>query len=453
MIEYFCVYTKKGILRYQKGEKPGYLDEIILRVGISPIQKTLSVRGKNITVESRGSDFFLIIDSKQTFDSFEILIEKFYCNFEDFDKNFDEIIKSLYYERSKEDKQSSLNKIKQSKVRRWSEENLDAAILDYSSEKSIPTYSESKLNTITKKFDFPRKFSLFSKKIKIEELKEKLSTHLVDKNVSLEISQKIVKNVYTELKQDGLEYVDQHVFKEKIGKILSNMISQINHEELLENIRKCNQKGKIFSICFVGVNGVGKSTSLAKICCWLLQNNFKVYIAACDTFRAGAIEQLKVHVQRFKSAGYEVGLYEKGYNKSDATVAKNAIIMAKSENYDVILIDTAGRMHNKKELMISLSKLIKTNNPEHLIFVGEALVGSDSLEHLREFNRAVGEGITDKRLDSILLTKMDTVDDKIGQIVNMTVAGNCPILFLGTGQTNMDLTKIDIKTVVDSLMS
>jgi signal recognition particle receptor subunit alpha len=259
--------------------------------------------------------------------------------------------------------------------------------------------------------------------------------------------------VINELKEENLEFVTPDLFKKLMGSVLKKIIPSVNHENLLKEIKNENKKGNIFSLCFVGVNGVGKSTSLSKVCYWFLQKGLRVYIAACDTFRAGAVEQLKVHVQRFRESNYDVGFYEKGYGKDDASVARTAILNATKENYDVILIDTAGRMHNKKTLMDSLSKLIKINNPNHIVYVGEALVGTDSLIHIEEFNKAIGKGMENRRINSIILTKVDTVDEKIGQILNMTFSSNSPVLFLGTGQTNSDLTKIDSEEIINVLMS
>lgn len=110
------------------------------------------------------------------------------------------------------------------------------------------------------------------------------------------------------------------------------------------------QKKRPYVISIVGVNGVGKSTNLSKICFYLLQNKYKVLVVACDTFRSGAVEQLAVHVRNLKELtsreGGQVELYQKGYGKDAANVAKDAVTFAGQEGYDVVLIDTAGRRHN-----------------------------------------------------------------------------------------------------------
>jgi signal recognition particle receptor subunit alpha len=135
------------------------------------------------------------------------------------------------------------------------------------------------------------------------------------------------------------------------------------------------QKKRPYVISIVGVNGVGKSTNLSKICFFLLQNKYKVLVVACDTFRSGAVEQLAVHVRNLKELtsreGGEVELYQKGYGKDAANVAKDAVTFAVQEGFDVVLIDTAGRRHNDQRLMSSLEKFAKFANPDKILMVGE----------------------------------------------------------------------------------
>jgi signal recognition particle receptor subunit alpha len=131
-----------------------------------------------------------------------------------------------------------------------------------------------------------------------------------------------------------------------------------------------------YVISIVGVNGVGKSTNLSKICFFLLQNKYKVLIAAGDTFRSGAVEQLAVHVRNLKEltareGGGEVDIYQKGYGKDAAAVAKDAVAHAAQTGYDVVLIDTAGRRHNDQRLMSSLEKFAKFAQPDKILMVGE----------------------------------------------------------------------------------
>ena len=136
----------------------------------------------------------------------------------------------------------------------------------------------------------------------------------------------------------------------------------------------------------VGVNGVGKSTNLSKICYFLLQNKYKVLIAAGDTFRSGAVEQLKVHVRNLRELtereGGKVAIFEKGYGGDAASVAKDAVKEATNEGYDVVLIDTAGRRHNDQRLMSSLEKFARFANPDKILMVGEVSRSSRCDPHM-----------------------------------------------------------------------
>jgi signal recognition particle receptor subunit alpha len=227
---------------------------------------------------------------------------------------------------------------------------------------------------------------------------------------------------------------------------------------ILNEISDARKKNRIYSIVFVGVNGVGKSTNLSKLCFWLLQNKVAVLIAACDTFRSGAVEQLKVHVKNLKHlVDAKIELFDAGYGKDPAAIALKSLEYAKKEGYEVVLIDTAGRMQDNLPLMRALSALISKVNPDKIVFVGEALVGNEALSQLGKFNECISNfgGATSskgpRKIDGILLSKFDTVDDKVGAAVSMAHVTGKPIIFVGTGQTYTDLRKLNVASVVDSL--
>ncbi|KAK0544404.1 hypothetical protein OC846_006086 [Tilletia horrida] len=231
-----------------------------------------------------------------------------------------------------------------------------------------------------------------------------------------------------------------------------------------------------YSICFVGVNGVGKSTNLAKVCFWLLQNDLRVLIAACDTFRAGAVEQLRTHVRNLgalrvgsrrvdgrnddgseSSEGLKsnIELFEQGYGKDAAGIASLALSHARKNGFDIVLIDTAGRMQDNEPLMRALAKLVSVNKPDKIVFVGEALVGNEAVMQLRGFDRALKDfsGVSNPRgLDGMLLTKFDTIDDKVGTSLTATAVTGLPIFFVGVGQSYTDLRTLRVRHIVDALM-
>lgn len=210
-----------------------------------------------------------------------------------------------------------------------------------------------------------------------------------------------------------------------------------------------------YVISVVGVNGVGKSTNLSKLCFFLLQNDLKVLIAACDTFRSGAVEQLRVHARNLaelaaRNGHGQVELFEKGYGKDAANIAKDAIAQATLQHFDVVLIDTAGRRHNDARLMSSLEKFGQLAQPDQILMVAEALVGSDSVAQARNFNAAFGGR---RGLDGFIVSKCDTVGEMIGTVVSMVHATGIPVVFLGVGQHYGDLRTLNTEATTKLLMS
>lgn len=193
---------------------------------------------------------------------------------------------------------------------------------------------------------------------------------------------------------------------------------------------------------------VQQSTSLAKIAYYLKTNGCSPMLAACDTFRSGAVEQLNVHAKCL-----EVPLYHKGYAKDPSAVAKAAIDHAQEEGHDVVLVDTAGRMQNNVPLMKALSKLVVENEPDLVLFVCEALVGNDGIDQLSMFNKALRSGGHVRQIDGIILTKFDTVSDKVGAALTMTHVTGAPVVFVGTGQKYTHLKKLSPQAVIKSLFA
>ena len=186
---------------------------------------------------------------------------------------------------------------------------------------------------------------------------------------------------------------------------------------------------------------MGKSTNLSKLAFFLLQNNFSLLIAACDTFRSGAVEQLRVHARNLRELSDRenlgnIELYERGYGKDAANIAKDAISYAASQAFDIVLIDTAGRRHNDARLMGSLEKFAQFAKPDKILMVGEALVGTDSVAQARAFDKAFGR---ERHLDGFIISKCDTVGDMVGTLVSMVHATGIPVVFLGVGQHYGDL--------------
>ncbi|KAF9941664.1 hypothetical protein BGZ65_002274 [Modicella reniformis] len=293
----------------------------------------------------------------------------------------------------------------------------------------------------------------------LEPVMNKMKEHLVNKNVAANIAQHLCDSIAKGLVGQTLgsfKSIQSHV-KQSMELALKRILTPKTSVDLLRDIAQAQAEKRPYTIVFIGVNGVGKSTNLSKTAFWLLQNNLKILIAACDTFRSGAVEQLRVHVRNLKALEQNavVDLYEKGYGKDSAAIAKEAISSAKITGHDVVLIDTAGRMQDNDPLMRALAKLVTVNNPDKIIFVGEALVGNEAVDQLTKFNAALKDfsGLANPRhIDGMILTKFDTIDDKVGAALSMTYTTGQPILFVGTGQTYTDLKNMKVSHVVASLL-
>ncbi|VVC94652.1 unnamed protein product [Leptidea sinapis] len=289
---------------------------------------------------------------------------------------------------------------------------------------------------------------------------DKMRDHLIAKNVAADIANKLCDSVATKLRGKVLGTFDSvaKTIKATLTESLVQILSPKRRVDILRDCLHAKQQGRPYVMAFCGVNGVGKSTNLAKICFWLIENDLSVMIAACDTFRAGAVEQLRTHVRRLDALHPNrscVRLYEKGYGKDAAGIAMEAIRYAADSKIDVVLIDTAGRMQDNEPLMRALAKLITVNEPDLVLFVGEALVGNEAVDQLVKFNQALADYSSSANphvIDGIVLTKFDTIDDKVGAAISMTYITGQPIVFVGTGQTYTDLKALNANAVVHALM-
>uniref|UniRef100_A0A8C7JLX8 SRP receptor subunit alpha n=1 Tax=Oncorhynchus kisutch TaxID=8019 RepID=A0A8C7JLX8_ONCKI len=280
----------------------------------------------------------------------------------------------------------------------------------------------------------------------MEPVLEKMRDHLIAKNVAAEIASQLCDSVAKKLegKVMGTFTTVASTVKGALQDSLVQILQPKRRVDILRDVLEARSQRRPFIITFCGVNGVGKSTNLAKISFWLIENGFTVLIAACDTFRAGAVEQLRTHQRRLNSMHPPqddrgrpvVQLYEKGYGKDAAGIAMEAIAYARNQDFDVVLVDTAGRMQDNTPLMTALAKLIAVNMPDLVLFVGEALVDNEAVDQLVKFNQAL----------------FDTIDDKVGAAISMTYITGQPIVFVGTGQTYNDLRSLNARAVVGALM-
>ncbi|PSK34491.1 Signal recognition particle receptor subunit alpha [Elsinoe australis] len=298
-----------------------------------------------------------------------------------------------------------------------------------------------------------------------------LEDHLLKKNVAREAAVRLCESVERDLigsRTANFTSIDTTLHA-SLAKALTKILTPTTSLDLLRSINTTitsPTSPRPYVISIVGVNGVGKSTNLSKLAYFLLQNNYRVLICAADTFRSGAVEQLRVHVRnlselsRRENVGY-VELFEKGYGKDAAVIARDAVAFASERGatdpsalkFDVVLIDTAGRRHNDTRLMSSLTKFGQLANPDKIFMVGEALVGTDSVAQARNFSAqfvdAKGRG---RGLDGFIISKCDTVGDMVGTLVSMVHATGIPVVFLGVGQHYGDLRGLNVGWAVDKLM-
>lgn len=308
----------------------------------------------------------------------------------------------------------------------------------------------------------------FNKSLTKEDLDpilNQLRDHLISKNVAAEVSNNLIDAVSAKLEGKtentwiGLKATVRRALEDSVLSILTPS-RNIN---ILKQVK--DKSNSPYTIVFCGVNGVGKSTNLAKIANWLILSGIKVLVIACDTFRAGAIEQLRTHVTALKNihetdGKTKIDLFAKDYGKDPAGTAFDGINFAKNNGYNCCLIDTAGRMQDNRPLMDELAKLIKNNKPDLTLFVGEALVGNEAVDQLTKFNSALlerlcapGSNSITSAINGIVLTKFDTIDDQVGAAVSMTYITGQPIVFVGVGQTYKDLKQLNAKAVVKALMN
>lgn len=267
----------------------------------------------------------------------------------------------------------------------------------------------------------------------LDDLLHDLELNLMSADVALPVAEALSKNVRKEL-------VGKRVDKSfRIDEAVRLALKAAVKEVLSENKFSLNDRMKAkpppFVIMFVGINGGGKTTAIAKLAHRMQKHGLTCVLAAGDTFRAGAIEQLTLHSEKL-----ECKIIKHQEGSDPAAVAYDAIEHAKARKKDVVLIDTAGRMQTNTNLMDEMKKIRRVAKPDLVFFVGDALAGSDAVEQARRFNDAVG-------IDAVILTKIDA-DAKGGAALSITKTIGKPIAYVSTGQEYDDFRKFDADWMV-----
>ncbi|SHO42483.1 Signal recognition particle receptor FtsY [Nitrosotalea sinensis] len=290
-------------------------------------------------------------------------------------------------------------------------------------------------------------FSLAAKSFGEKELKEKdIDEVLFELEIALlesDVATEVIDSIKDDLKK---QLIGSTVNKDKIAetvkqelrKSISNMFNDAGTVDILSNIQKKKEKGEPYIISFMGINGTGKTTTIAKFANLLRENKYSVVIAAADTYRAGAIEQISEHGKRLN-----VKVIAQNYGSDPAAVARDAVLYAKSHKIDCILIDTAGRMQTSKNLMDQISKINKVVNPDLKLFVGDSLAGNDTVSQAREFHNYT-------KFDGAILTKSDA-DARGGSAISIVKVTSSPILYLGVGQEYSDLKSFNKEVFLETI--
>jgi fused signal recognition particle receptor len=270
---------------------------------------------------------------------------------------------------------------------------------------------------------------------KLDDLLWDLEVGLLESDVAYSVIESIKKDIREELKHASFE---RGKTSEIIENVLKNAISHVLKTNKLDFIDFIEKSKKPVVIMFVGVNGSGKTLAIAKIATLLKKHGKSSVMAAGDTFRAGAIEQLSIHADNVG-----VKIIKHGPGADPAAVAFDAIDHAKAKHKDVVLLDTAGRVQTNINLMDEMAKIKRVAKPSLIIFVGDALSGNDAVEQAKRFNEVVG-------IDGVILTKVDT-DAKGGSALSVAYTIGKPLLFIGVGQEYEDQVPFDADWMIDKI--
>jgi len=289
---------------------------------------------------------------------------------------------------------------------------------------------------------------LFFKKVKIKEedindMLENLKLSLVEADVSYDVAEKFVEKlkellVGREVDSKNIEKEIDAVIKEALLQILSKS-SNIDIVNFVKEKRSLD-KSEPVKILFLGPNGAGKTTTVAKIAKMLRDAGLGCVLAASDTFRAAAIEQLTMHAERLG-----VPIIKGTYGADPASIAFDAIAYSRAHHIDAVLIDTAGRQETNKSLLEEMKKIVRVAKPDLKIFVGESITGNALLEQVKEFNEAIG-------LNGIILTKLDC-DPKGGNTLSILSETDIPIIYFGTGESYERLIKYNPNEIIENILS
>ena len=288
-------------------------------------------------------------------------------------------------------------------------------------------------------FSFVREKTIQEKHV--EDILFELEMELLQGDVAMEVATEVVESVKNDLV--GKKIKRSNDITEYTFMALKNAVSDIISipgKSMTEMIEAKKAEGEPLVVMFVGINGTGKTTTIGKLANYYMKKGYTPVIAASDTFRAGAIEQVTYHAD---NVGVKIIKHKK--DSDPAAVAYDAVEHAKAQGKELVLIDTAGRMQTNTNLMDEMKKIKRVSKPDLVIFVGDALTGNDATEQAKKFNEAID-------IDGVILTKADA-DSKGGASLSIGYVIKKPIMFLGMGQGYDDIKEYDSEWMLNQLFS
>jgi fused signal recognition particle receptor len=280
--------------------------------------------------------------------------------------------------------------------------------------------------------------------LKAENLRPLLSEFkisLVENDVAFPVAERICNEMEKRLDSVQVKRLEDRkkIVEKNLREVLLETMLTNNKIDLLKTVEEKRKKGEPFVIVFVGINGTGKTTTIAKVAKFFNKKGYSVVLACSDTYRAGSIEQLEEHAKRL-----QMRMIKHKYGSDPAAVAYDTINHAKAHGINVVLIDTAGRMQTNRNLMDELAKIKRIANPDLTILTVDSLTGNDAVMQAEEFHKSVG-------IDATILTKVDA-DIKGGSALSVTYVTKKPILFIGTGQKYDDLEEFNPEKFVQMIL-
>ena len=288
-------------------------------------------------------------------------------------------------------------------------------------------------------FSFVREKTIQEKHV--EDILWELEMELLQGDVAMEVASEVVDGVKTNLvgkkikRSNDITELTFNALRDTVADIID-----VPGKSMTEMIEEKKAQGEPLVVMFVGINGTGKTTTIGKLANYYLKKGYTPVIAASDTFRAGAIEQVTYHAD---NVGVKIIKHQKG--SDPAAVAFDAVEHAKAQGKELVLIDTAGRMQTNTNLMDEMKKIKRVSKPDLVIFVGDALTGNDATEQAKKFNEAID-------IDGVILTKADA-DSKGGASLSIGYVIQKPIMFLGVGQGYDDIKEYDADWMLNQLFS